>query len=60
MKEKEIINFLIEGKNKNEIAAELNLSRSEVEIEINKIYEKYQVNNRIQLAIAYNHNSKVN
>ncbi len=59
MKEKEIIKLLIEGKNKNQIAGELNISRSETEFEIKKIYEKYKVNNRIQLVIAYNNNFKV-
>ena len=59
MKEKEIIKLLIEGKNKNQIAGELNISRIETEFEIKKIYEKYKVNNRIQLVIAYNNNFKV-
>ena len=59
MEEKVIINLLLEGKNTNEIATALNVSRNIVDVEVQKIYKKYSVNNRIQLAITCKLNSNI-
>ncbi len=60
MEEEKLINLLIEGKNKNEIADIFNVSRDVVKWEVKKLYKKYNVYNKIQLAITYKLKCKVN
>ena len=51
--EKEIIDLLLEGKNRNQIADKLNISRKEVDLYIKGIYSKFNVFNKVQLAVKY-------
>ena len=60
MEEEKFINLLIEGKNKNDIAGIFNVSLDVVDCEVKRLYSKYKVYNRIQLAIVYKLNYKVN
>ena len=50
-REKEIILFLLSGKNKREIASSLNLSISTIKTNVEHLYEKFGVHNKIALAI---------
>lgn len=51
--EKQIIQLLIDGYNKKEIANKLKQSQSVIDLHIKDIYSKFKVINRIQLAITF-------
>jgi DNA-binding NarL/FixJ family response regulator len=52
-REFEIVNLLIEGKTNSEIGKELFISTHTVKAILEKIYDKLNIHNRVQLAIYY-------
>jgi DNA-binding NarL/FixJ family response regulator len=52
-REFDVINLLIEGKTNSEIGKELFISTHTVKSVLEKIYEKFSIHNRVQLAIYY-------
>ena len=51
--EKEIIDLLIEGKNRKQIAEKLNITRKDVDLYVKSIYKRFNVFNKVQLAVKY-------
>jgi len=51
--ENKIIQLLINGYNKNDIASQVGRPRNEIDKEIENIYSKYNVSNRVQLAVLF-------
>jgi len=50
-REKEIVLYLVEGKTKPEIAASLFLSVATIKTNIENIYRKFSVHNKVELII---------
>ena len=51
-REKSILKLLVEGKSNKEIASELFISVHTVKANLEKIYEKLGINNRVLVAIS--------
>ena len=51
-RERQVLGLIVEGKENNEIAAELVISPETVKTHVSAILEKFQVDNRVQAAVA--------
>jgi DNA-binding NarL/FixJ family response regulator len=54
-RERQIIALVIEGRSNDEIAAELRTSRKTVEVHLSRMYERFDVMTRLELAIRADH-----
>ncbi|MBI3750378.1 MAG: response regulator transcription factor, partial [Chloroflexi bacterium] len=54
-RERQIIALVIAGRSNDEIAAELNTSRKTVEVHLSRMYERFDVMTRLELAIRADH-----
>ena len=50
-REKDIVMLIIQGKNKQEIAGSLFLSVSTIKTNIEHIYQKFEVHNKVELVV---------
>ena len=53
LRELEIVRLLSEGKSNKEIANQLFISIHTVKSVLEKVYSKFDVNNRVQIAVLY-------
>ena len=59
-RENEVLQYLLTGCSKKEIAYKLHISEHTVKAHIEKIYKKFNINNRIQLIIYLIKNKLIN
>ena len=60
IRENEILQYLLKGCSRREIACHLCISEHTVKAHIEKIYKKFNINNRIQLIIYLIKNKLIN
>jgi DNA-binding NarL/FixJ family response regulator len=54
-RERQIISLVIAGRSNDEIAAELHTSRKTIEVHLSKMYERFDVMTRLELAMRADH-----